>query len=121
LARPFASILSWNSLLLLLRPPIVRVSRGLITSLIASFALLVLRLINCFTGDLRFDGEGADRGVVGIRGRRPVNCAFAGGAGRSLNSIRGRIYSIGGLASGAFFVRRLGVFEAFNKLIPINS
>ena len=56
---------------------------------------------------------------MGIGGRRPVNRAFAGGAGRSLNSIGGRIYSIGGLAGGAFFVRGLGVFEAFN--VPISN
>jgi hypothetical protein len=54
-------------------------------------------------------------------GRRLVDRAFAGGVGRSLNSIGGRIYSIGGLASGAFFVRCLGVFEAFDKLVPISN
>jgi hypothetical protein len=58
---------------------------------------------------------------VGIGGRRLVNRAFVGGVGRSLNSIGGRIYSIGGLASSAFFVRCLSVFEAFNKLVPISN
>ena len=41
---------------------------------------------------------------MGIGGRRLVDRAFIRGVGRSLNSIRGRIYSIGGLAGSAFFV-----------------
>ena len=56
---------------------------------------------------------------MGIGGRRLVNRAFVGGAGRSLNSIGGRIYLIGGLAGSAFFVRGLSVFEAFD--IPISN
>jgi len=56
---------------------------------------------------------------VGIGGRRLVDRAFIGGAGRSLNSIGGRIYSIGGLAGSAFFVRGLGIFEAFD--VPISN